>query len=327
MLRSRYIGLTVRPRVSVLMPMRNAARYVRDASASVLGQDFRELELIVVDDGSFDGSGKIIEAIPDPRVTLVPGPRRGVSAAWNTALDRATGDIIMQCDSDDLYPRGRIAAQVRVLDRLPEMGAVCGRFATMDRGGALVAELGETRPFAEDITEELLAGQTRTHLCSFAIRRPHLDAIGGKREYFESAEDIDLQLRLAESCRVWYEPVSWYRYRLHDESLTHTQASTRRAFFEQYARHLRDQRARGEPDDLQRGCPLLPPCKDTPPDRSGPQVQGMLLADAWRKHARGEKLTAIASGFRALALAPLDAGVWRSVAALLLKPADPRDRR
>ncbi len=309
------------------MPMRNAAAYVREAIASVLAAEFGPLELIVVDDGSTDGSRELVKTIRDPRVRLLAGPRRGVSVAWNTALERATGEIVMQCDSDDLYPPGRIASQVRLLDRSPQLGAVCGGFATIDRAGRLVAELGQERSQGEDITEELLAGGTRTHLCTFAIRRPLLDAIGGKRDYFESAEDVDLQLRIAEVCRVWYEPVSWYRYRLHDASLTHTQGSTRRIFFEQYARELRAQRARGGPDDLERGCPLSPPSEASNPDRSGPQVRGMLLGDAWRKHARGQKLAALAAGIRAVACAPTDASVWKSVAALFVKPARARDRR
>ena len=314
------------PRVSVLMPMKNAARYVRDAITSVLVQDFGSLELIVIDDGSTDGSREIVEALRDPRVRLLAGPRRGVSAAWNEAFERSSGDIVMQCDADDLYPPGRVASQIRLLDRFSNVGAVCSGFATIDRRGALVAELGQERSGPEDITEELLAGETRTHLCTFATRRPYLVAIGGKRDYFESAEDVDLQLRIAEVCRVRYEPASWYRYRLHDGSLTHTQASTRRIFFEQYARDLRAQRARGEPDDLQRGQPRSPPSEATPPDRSGPQLRGMLLGDAWRKHARGEKLAALATGVRALASAPTDASIWRSVAALVVKPAGVRER-
>lgn len=309
------------------MPMKNAGPYVRDAVASVLAQEYESLEIVVVDDGSSDGSREIVEGMREPRVRIVPGPKRGVSAAWNVALARASGDVVMQCDADDLFPPHRIGSQMALLDARPELGAVCGRFATIDRSGRVIAELGVDATEAEDITGELLQGRTRTHLCTFAARRVHLEAIGGKREYFDSGEDIDLQMRLAEVCRVWYEPVSRYLYRIHDASLTHRQASNRRVFFEEYARKMRAQRAGGQPDDLQCDRPLAPPAHESPPERTAQQAQGMLLGDAWRKHARGEKLSALAAGARALRLAPFDGGVWRSLAALLVKPAGPKGPR
>jgi glycosyltransferase involved in cell wall biosynthesis len=306
-------------RVSVLIPMKNTARYVRDAVTSVLSQDFRDVELLVVDDASTDASRAVVESIRDPRIRLLTGQDRGVSAAWNVGLAVAIGEVLMQCDSDDLYPQGRIARQLRFLDAHPEFGAVCGPFSTMTPSGRSVADLWTDSAQAEEITQELLGGHTRTHLCAFAIRTEHLRALGGKREYFESAEDLDLQLRLAERCRIWYEPYGAYRYRLHDASVTHTQPSSRRRFFEQYARDLRRQRADGRPDDLQRGEPLDPPEVSSPPDRSGEQMRGMLMGEAWRQHQRGDKPAALLSGLRALALSPTRLELWKSVAALILK--------
>jgi glycosyltransferase involved in cell wall biosynthesis len=307
-------------RISVLMPMRNAEPYVRDAVSSIIAQDVSDLELVVVDDGSSDGSKAALSAFDDPRMRVLDGPQRGVSACWNAALDSATAGIIMQCDADDLFPPDRVRWQLEFLESHPEFGAVCGVFSTIDRAGRPVADLWTRDVHAEEVTEELLHGRTRTHLCTFAVRREHLETIGGKREFFESAEDIDLQLRLAEVCRVWFEPRCAYRYRLHDSSLTHTQPSARRRFYEQYARELRAQRAAGRPDDIQRGIPREPPAFMSQPDRSASQVQGQLLGEAWRMHSRGMKLRATRLGVRALARAPANLEVWRSLAALILKP-------
>src|SRR5437016_1299456 len=110
--------------VSVLMPMRNAEPYVKEAVTSVLAQDAPEMELVVVDDGSTDRSRQIVESFDDARVRIVEGPRRGFAAAWNTALAAATGKIVMQCDADDSYPPGRVAMQLGQLRDLPEFGAV-----------------------------------------------------------------------------------------------------------------------------------------------------------------------------------------------------------
>jgi glycosyltransferase involved in cell wall biosynthesis len=314
-------------RVSVLMPMRNTEQYVRDGVMSVLNQEECDLELVVVDDGSTDRSRAVVEGIMDQRVRLLAGPSRGVSAAWNTALASAKGDIVMQCDSDDLYPPGRIAWQLDFLDRHSDFGAVCGGFSTMEPTGRKVADLFNPGSPAEEITKELLSGTTRTSLCTFAVRRKYLEMIGGKREYFESAEDIDFQLRLAEVCRVWFEPRPLYRYRLHDGSIAHSQASERRKFYEEYARELRAQRALGNADDLDRCQPREPPDGDSSPDLATRQIQGFLIREAWLNHKAGRKATAIRMGVRALSRRPQSLQSWKSLAALILKPSGDSSRR
>ncbi len=308
------------------MPMRNAEQFVREAVGSVLTQDFGDLELVVVDDGSADRSADIVTSLGDPRVRLVAGRCGGFATAWNTALGFATGDLVLQCDSDDVLPPGRLARQVSFLDEHADFGAVCGGFATIDSAGRRVAELWAEGAAPEEITAELLAGLTRTSLCTFTTRRSVLLALGGMRAFFETGSDIDLQLRLAEACRVWYEAGDRYHYRLHEKSVTHTQPSTRRRFFEEYARELRAQRARGEQDDLQRGVPRGVPASDPKHDGHRRQIQGMLIGKAWRVHGQGAKLDALRLGLRAIAQAPMSVGVWRSVAALAFKAAGPGSR-
>jgi glycosyltransferase involved in cell wall biosynthesis len=308
------------PRVSVLMPLKNAAAYVRDAVGSILSQDFEDLEVVVSDDGSTDESRVELAKIRDARLRVVDGPCRGVAAAWNAAYAAASGAIIMQCDSDDLYPPGRIGRQVALLERLPAYGSVCASFSSIDRAGRPLADFRRADQPASEITDELLGGVTRTHLNTFAIRREALVALGGKREYFESAEDIDLQLRLAEVCRVWFEAGMEYSYRIHEASLTHSQASTRRKFFEAYARELRAQRAQaGARDDLQRGAPRPPPVDASAPDRASVQAQSFLLGEAWRAHREGARISALRLGVRALAEHPANLAAWKSLAALALK--------
>jgi GT2 family glycosyltransferase len=145
----------------------------------------------------------------------------------NAGLAAAQGDIVMRCDADDHYPEGRISEQVNWLDAHPQYDAVCGRFATMDSLGRLAAEMA-TGDFKENITEELNAGKTRTHFCTFAIRKKSIHSVGGFRPYFVTAEDIDFQLRLGEIANVMYLPHSVYLYRLHDTSITHSQGNLKR---------------------------------------------------------------------------------------------------
>src|SRR5205814_7748320 len=92
------------PLISVIIPMRNAERYVRAAVESVLAQKDVELEVIVVDDGSTDGSAEVVRGIGDARVRIIPGPQKGISASFNAGLAEARGELLARCDADDLYP-------------------------------------------------------------------------------------------------------------------------------------------------------------------------------------------------------------------------------
>lgn len=314
------------PSVSVLMPMRNAQAFVREALLSILSQDYSDLEVVVIDDGSTDRSRAVVESLGDPRVRVLNGPQRGISAAFNCALQAAQGAIIMRCDADDRYPPGRLAHQVAFLDRSPEYGAVCGAYRSIDDGGRLAADLCTHEP-AGEITQRLLAGETLTHLCTFAIRREALVAIGGCREAFETAEDIDLQLRLAEQTRVYFDVRSTYDYRLHHTSITHRQADVRRSYYEDLARRCRRERAQGEEDCVARGeLPPLP--KGTGPAKaSTTHLQGHLLGQAWRLHGQGRRQDALQFGVRAIRAEPRSTETWKSVIALLLKrPGSIADR-
>src|SRR4051812_3338281 len=104
------------------MPMRNAERFVAKSLRSLLGQrgqrgqgDAFELEVIVVDDGSTDRSADVVRGLNDVRIRIVPGPQRGISAAFNAGLAAARGQVLARCDADDLYPPDRLDWQVRWL--------------------------------------------------------------------------------------------------------------------------------------------------------------------------------------------------------------------
>ena len=98
--------------VTVIMPMRNAAPYVKEAISSILQCHTINIELLVIDDGSTDNSREIVTAMPDRRIRLLNGPRNGISNCLNVGIKEARGDYIMRCDADDRYPAGRIESQI-----------------------------------------------------------------------------------------------------------------------------------------------------------------------------------------------------------------------
>src|SRR5437667_6185581 len=240
--------------ISVLVPVRNAEPYIRSTVDSVLAQKDVNLELIVIDDGSTDQSIDIVKRINDPHIRVIPGPQRGISAAFNAGLAEAQGDFVARCDADDLYPPERLAWQVTFLREHPEFGAVCGYFSTITEAGKFVADayVNET---PQEITDELRQGTGRSHICAYLFRTEILRKIDGCREWFVTSEDRDLQYRLAEATRIWFEPKPAYLYRLHDQSITHTQKLAERAFYENAAKCFQAQRRAGEMDDLQKGAP------------------------------------------------------------------------
>lgn len=304
------------PRISVVMPMRNAEAYVRESIASVLSQSEADFELVVVDDGSTDQSGLIAASFRDSRIRIIEGPGRGFAASFNTGVLASKASIVMECDADDLLPPNRIREQVLWLDANPTAAAVCGRFSTIDSRGRPVADLvnDSSQQTEKFISAELSAGVVRTAFCTYATRRDAFEELGLFREYFESGPDIDLQLRMGEACVVGFLPRLFYLYRLHETSITHQQVSRRREFFESMAYRFQAERRSGMPDSLAQDRPPPPPAVTNTdrPSTAAAQVHGMLNGRAWSELRSGRCLAAIKTSVRALSVTPRELGAWVS---------------
>lgn len=128
------------PLVSVVMSVRDGERTIAQAVRSVLSQTLAELELIVIDDGSDDGTAKIVadDARRDPRLRLLSHGKRGLAESLNRGIAAARGDFIARLDADDLSLPDRLARQVECMDSLPEL-AILGSAAYLvsPTGGAL----------------------------------------------------------------------------------------------------------------------------------------------------------------------------------------------
>jgi glycosyltransferase involved in cell wall biosynthesis len=302
--------------------MYNAERYIFAALSSILKEQDADLDVIVINDGSTDSSLHEIRRLTDPRIRLVDNLGKGIADALNTGLAAARGQVVVRCDADDLYPAHRIARQAEWLSRNPEFGAVCGGYAAIDPRGSHLVCFDDTA-FPEEITAELCAGFARTHLCTYAIRTEVLRSLGGFRPYFATGEDIDLQLRLGEVCRVWYQPGVYYYYRLHRASITHTKSSSEREFYDAVAREFQLQRQTTGLDALQHGTPPLPPrSSNSRPMSAAQHIQNFLLWRAWYEHQAGQKWQALSTGIRSVMTLPSNLATWKSVLALAVKPVE-----
>lgn len=206
--------------VSVVIPAFDAAATLDEALRSARAQTWRELEIIVVDDGSHDASPRIAQAHgrEDRRVRTVTQTNAGVAAARNRGIALARGEYIAFLDADDLWAPDKIARQVEALERAGEgAGAVFTYFCRVDADGYTLSE--PERPEArDDMLVSLCRGNFIGNGSSILVRREVCDRIGGfdpalRAAQAQGCEDIDFFLRLAASTRIVAvpEPLTGYR--------------------------------------------------------------------------------------------------------------------
>ena len=204
---------TEKPLVSVIMPMRNAAPFVEEAVGSILSQTWRNLELLVFDDGSTDGGGEIVSAISDARIRLLGTPEHaGIVSALNVCLDAARGTYIARMDADDISHRDRLDKQVRLLDAHPDIGA-CGTWMTSFGTGMPNLYVFPVRH--EEIVCDLLFNPSLIHGTVMFRSKLARDADIHWRDDHRHAEDYEWLIRLARITRVANIPEDLYSYRMH----------------------------------------------------------------------------------------------------------------
>ncbi len=176
------------PAVSVVLPVYNAARWLPAALDSLLGQTFRDFELLAVDDGSTDESLDILHRVRDPRVRVLAGPHRGVVAAMRTALAEARAQIVARADADDVSRPDRLERQVQFLGEHPEVAVV----------GAAVRRLGRRLSNPPDTARIRWAALYRNPFANptVAYRRSAALAVGGYPDDHVHVDDYPFLSRL-----------------------------------------------------------------------------------------------------------------------------------
>ena len=215
----------IMPRVSTLIRMHNSERYLSQAINSILGQAFRDFELLLLDNGSdskaltiaFDAAEK------DARVSVVKGHPQGLVHGLNIGLQTARGEFVAILDADDVAAPDRFAKQVSFLDAHPECCAVGSHAMRIDPDGLPINYWLVPQNHAE-IDSLLMTGLGGGMLHpSVMMRAAALRKIGGYREKFEwGAEDYDVFLRLAEIGKLANLPEVLLQYRLHIKKVTVT---------------------------------------------------------------------------------------------------------
>jgi glycosyltransferase involved in cell wall biosynthesis len=218
---SESLEFTASPVVSVLLPVFNGEKYLVQAIDSILGQTFRDFELLLIDDGSTDGSLKILRKFEmlDSRIRLTKRENRGLIATLNELLAQARGKYIARMDADDVALPGRFASQVHFLEANSNVACVGGAFELIDCAGRYLTTLSPPQG-DEEVQKLILGGHGAIAHPSVMINGDCLRAVGSYDAAYETAEDIDLWLRLGEVGELRNLPEVVLKYRLHDKSIS-----------------------------------------------------------------------------------------------------------
>jgi glycosyltransferase involved in cell wall biosynthesis len=291
------------PTVSVVMTVYNTADYVAEAVESILKQTFADFELVIVDDGSTDGSTAILRelAARDARIRLVSRPNTGIVRAANEGLAMATGRYVARMDSDDISDPTRLAKQVEYMEAHPDCVLLGSRVIVCDPYGSAVYRSGHKLAH-EEIDAQLMSRhggwavvQPSSMLRTNAVRR-----VGGYRGTINMSEDHDLFLRLAEVGQVANLPEALLRYRRHYKSVSFTQFHQAWDVKKKIIGDAFQRRGITAPADFEYYHPWSPP-----------KLSVQLRQWGWAAIKAGNIAIARKHAWRAVRAAPLSPDAWR----------------
>jgi glycosyltransferase involved in cell wall biosynthesis len=223
--------------ISVVIPTLNGERYLGAAIDSVLGQDHRPVEIIVVDDGSSDDTARIARSFPE--VTYLRQDHAGIGAARNLGVARSSGGLLAFLDHDDLWEPGKLELQVRTLERDPSLEAVLGHVIEFVSPEVEPDEVARLRPALERAPG--------VNPGAMLIRRESFDRVGPFETRWTVAEWIDWYARAQErGLRVEMLPDVVLRRRLHGRNQGIREARSRVQYVQAVKAALDRRRAEAE---------------------------------------------------------------------------------
>jgi glycosyltransferase involved in cell wall biosynthesis len=200
------------PRVSVIIPAHNSIKYLPSSLESVFQQTFTDWEILIINDGSTDGTEQCASKIEDPRVRFVSQPHQGVSIARNHGINLSKGEYIAFLDADDLWEATKLEKQVNYLDNHLDVGLIYAWTAFVDATAKPTGRISSSSAEGK-IWLKLLEDETIPSASTVMIRRDCLDYVGMFAPNLTHAEDLELWVRIASkySVAVIKEVLTQYR--------------------------------------------------------------------------------------------------------------------
>ncbi len=224
------------PLVSVIMPVFNAAKHIGESITSILSQSYLNVELIIVNDGSTDGSDGVIRSFTDERIIYRSTPNGGVAAALNTALASATGQLIARQDADDVSLPQRIQEQVALFANNPNI-VIAGTWANiMDEERRPIGS--HEHPTTNAAIQFQLLFDVPFVSSSVMFRASALEFAKGFDGDPRVFEDYDMWSRIARTGHCANIPEALLNYRVVGSGLSHTTTNSQERVIEQRRRNL-----------------------------------------------------------------------------------------
>lgn len=214
------------PFVSIIMPVYNTEKFLREAIESILTQTYSNFEFIIINDGSTDKSREIILSYHDPRIIFLDNQsNRGLVAVMNDGISRATGTYIIRSDADDVSLPRRIEQQVSFMEHHQEVGILSAWMRTIGEKSSHILD-GFLKH--EDILANLLFN-TSIAQPAVCIRTSVLKKLSYDNSFKDGAEDYDLWVRASKITKIASIPKVLVLYRVHPGNISMTKLAQNQA--------------------------------------------------------------------------------------------------
>lgn len=207
------------PLISVVIPVYNGEKTIRETIESVINQTFWDFELIVIDDGSQDSTLDIVKRIPDSRLKVFSFPNAGLAASRNRGIKLASGDYISFIDADDLWTPDKLEAQLKALQTHPQAAVTYSWTDCIDESGQF-SRRGNHITIQGNIYAQLLLTDFIENGSNLLIRSQAFQKVGYFDESLPAAEDWEMWLRLAANYEFVVVPSPQVLYRLSATSMS-----------------------------------------------------------------------------------------------------------
>lgn len=208
-----------KPKVTVYIPCHNYGRFLEQAIDSVIAQSYESWELIILDDGSSDDTGKIIQNYLEQYPKRIRGlchyPARGLQACANLALDIARGDYIMRLDADDYLDESALLVLASYLDKHRDVGLVFPNYTYINEKGATLGVENRKKIGTESRFLDLPA-----HGAGTLVRKRVLKSVGGYNESYNAQDGYELWLKVLNRYKIANVATPLFFYRQHGSSLS-----------------------------------------------------------------------------------------------------------
>jgi len=228
-----------KPLVTVIIPVFNCEKYIRDSVDSALNQTYSNIEVIAVDDGSSDGSHHILQTYGD-RISIISQKNLGAAVARNAGIAASTGKYVAFLDSDDFWFPEKIEAQVKYLEDHPEVKMVfCGWLEwpySRNKGSPQPRRVAQydlqaiQQELSGDLYKELLL-ECVVHTSTVVMNIELTHDIGGFDPEFRKGQDYDYWLRASRKTLIHKLSATLSLYRIHEESITSNPGSINYEYF------------------------------------------------------------------------------------------------